>query len=215
MSSIASSNNNTTATTAMPDDNTIYVASGCIHPIISRLPGRGPALWILAGGTDAARSKLDHPQGKSARTSIRDLQRWASACSKSFLWDFRDLTDDDLKSEVVKNTFDQWERDMTLQVSELLQSLMARPKPKEIVEMDDEETEEQPDDLEDVTEDEVMSVDPVPLQAEMADRDDWMRWMGPGVDYNHLLLYNFDKTDDEADDACLSARKGTSTCRGY
>jgi len=104
---------------------------------------------------------------------------------------------------------------MTLQLSELLQSLMARPKPEEIVEMDDEETEEQPDDLEDVTEDEGMSIDPIPLQAEMAGRDDWMRWMGPGMDYNHLLLYDSDKTDDESDDACLSARQGTSKRRGY
>jgi hypothetical protein len=46
-------------------------------------------------------------------------------------------------------------------------------------------------------------------------QDTWMIWNGPKRDYNHLLLYNFDKTSEKADADWASAQKGNNLYRGY
>jgi hypothetical protein len=169
MSSIAISIKNDPAATTMPDGNTIYVVSGFRHPKDARRTEE-PALWFLAGGTAAARSKLDHSQGESARTSIRDLEQWAKECSQVFMSNFEGHTDPELESDQVQEAFDEWQQDITPRLSVKLQSLLDRTQPEGFVLIMTDGVTEGPGNLEDVTEDQWKSAAPVTLQAQMVDK---------------------------------------------
>jgi hypothetical protein len=169
MSSAATATKNDPTASTEPDGNTIYVVSGFRHPKDARRTME-PALCLLPGGTAAARSKLDHSQGESARTSIRDLEQWAKECSQVFMSNFEGHTDPELESDQVQEAFDEWQQDITPRLSVKLQSLLDRTQPEGFVlEMTDGVT-EGPGNLEDVTEDQWKSAAPVTLQAQMVDK---------------------------------------------
>lgn len=122
--------------------------------------------------------------------SIRDLEEWVSECSQTLLAHYKDFTETELKSDRVQKDFEAWKKDITTQLSKMLQSPMARTKPEGfVVEMDGDKTEG----LEEATKALGMRAGAIPLETEMANRDDWKTWMSMrgDIEFDHLLSYNF------------------------